>query len=113
MGENWTDIGAADGSFLHCMNDWKRKLKLRLPAVVLLAATSLFWPFYDHYEPVGPILLESPGMVGGTNVRGDVSGSNGHFMLLVPPGGKQARIDFPLPAAMDYESIRVRARIKV
>jgi len=33
--------------------------------------------------------------------------------LLVPPGGKQARIDFPLPAAMDYESIRVHARIKV
>lgn len=113
MGENWTDIGAADGSFLHGMNDWKQKLKLRLPAVVLLVATSLFWSRYDRYEPAGPVLLESPVLAGGTNVRGDVSGSNGRFTLLVPPGGKQARIDFPLPAAMDYESIRVRARIKV
>ena len=113
MGGNWTDIGAVDGSFLHGMNDWKQKLKLRLPAVVLLAATILFWSRYDRYEPVGPVLLESAVLAGGTNVRGDVSGSNGRFTLLVPPGGKQARIDFPLPAAMDYESIRVRARIKV
>jgi len=86
---------------------------MRLPAVVLLAATILFWSRYDRYEPVGPVLLKSPVLAGGTNVRGDVSGSNGHFTLLVPPGGKQARIDFPVPAAMDYESIRVRARIKV
>ena len=95
------------------MNDWKQKLKLRLPAVVLLVATSLFWSRYDRYEPAGPVLLKSPVLADGTNVRGDVSGSNGRFTLRVPPGGKQARIDFPMPAAVDYESIRVRARIKV
>ncbi|MEN8255221.1 MAG: VanZ family protein [Verrucomicrobiota bacterium] len=95
------------------MNHWKQKLKLRLPALILLAATILFWSLYDRYEPDGPVLLESPELAGGTNLRGDVSGSNGRFILLVPPGGKQARIDFPVPAAMDYESIRVRARIKV
>lgn len=95
------------------MNDWMKKLKLRLPALILLAATVLFWSRYDRYEPVGPVLLESPVLADGTNIRGDVSRSNAHFTLRVPPGGKHARIDFPLPAAVEYESIRVRARIKV
>ena len=95
------------------MDHWKQKLKLRLPALVLLAATVLFWPFYDRYELAGPILLESPVLADGTNVRGDVSDSNGCFMLQVPQAGEPARIDFPIPAAMEYALIRVRAGIKV
>jgi len=95
------------------MDDWKKKLKLRLPALLLLLATVFFWSRYDRYETAGSILLESPVLSGGTNVRGDVSGEAGRFILTVPASGKMARIDFPLPAAMDYGSIRVRARIKV
>ncbi|RKX42686.1 MAG: hypothetical protein DRP64_09425 [Verrucomicrobia bacterium] len=95
------------------MNDWKEKLKLRLPALALLVLTVLFWSLYDRYETDGPVLLESPVLSDGTNIRGDVSESNGRFLLAVPVPGKQARIDFPLPTAMEYESIRVRARIKV
>lgn len=95
------------------MDNWKQKLKLRLPALILLAATILFWSFYDRYEPAGLILLESPVLADGTNMRGDVSDSNGRFKLQVPKTGEPARIDFPIPAAMDYELIRVRASIKV
>ncbi len=98
--------------FCH-MHHWKQKLKLRLPALILLAATILFWSRYDRYEAVGPMLLEPPGLAGGTNIRGNVSESNGRFILQVPTAGAPARIDFPIPAALDYESVRVRASIKV
>ena len=95
------------------MDNWKQKLKLRLPALILLAATVLFWSRYERYEAVGPMLLEPPGLAGGTNIRGKVSESNGRFILQVPKDGKPARIEFPIPASMDYELIRVRASIKV
>ncbi len=95
------------------MEDWNVKLKMRLPALLLLLVTVLFWSRYDRYEPVGPILLEGPVLADGTNIRGAVSEIASRFILKVPRGGKQARINFHLPAATHYESIRVRARIKV
>ncbi len=95
------------------MNDWKPKLKMRLPAIFLLVATIVFWSLYDRYEPVGPMLLESPTLADATRSSGEVSESGGRFILNVPKGGKAARINFRMPSAMDYESIRVRARIKV
>ncbi len=95
------------------MDSWKPKLKMRLPAFVLLLATVLFWSFYDRYEPDGPVLLESPALADGTNIRGDVSESKSHFILRVPKEGKRARIDFPLAGGADYETIRASARIKV
>ena len=95
------------------MNQWMEKLKIRLPALALLAATVAFWSLYDRYEATGPMLLEAPVPADGTNVRGDVSGSNGHFTLKVPKGGKRARIDLPVDGGGDCEIIRVRARIKV
>ena len=42
------------------MDGWKNKLKMRLPAVALLAATCLFWSLYDRYQPAGPVLLQAP-----------------------------------------------------
>jgi hypothetical protein len=95
------------------MDHWTKKLKLRLPALVLLTATVLFWSRYDRYEAAGPILLESPVLAGGTNIRGDVAESNGRFSLHVPTNGTPARIDFPIPAALEYDSVRVRSSIKV
>ena len=86
---------------------------MRLPALVLLVMTVLFWSFYDRYEPTGPILLEAPVLADGTNIRGDVSESNNRFILRAQGAGKPARISFHLPVATDYESIRIRARIKV
>jgi len=95
------------------MNEWKQKLKLRLPVFILLLATVLFWTSYDRYEPAGPLLLEAPSLADGVNVRGEISAADGRFVLNVPRGGKSARINFRLPDATDYEMIRVRARIKV
>ena len=95
------------------MNPWIEKTKMRLPALVLLALTVLFWSLYDRYETVGPVLLEFPELSDGTNVRGDVSESGGHFTLRVPKGGKAARIDFNLPDASRYGTLRARVRIKV
>ena len=95
------------------MDSWKPKLKMRFPAFVLLLATISFWSFYDRYELAGPLLLESPVLADGTNLRGDVFESKSHFILRVPKGGKRARIDFPLTGGADYEIIRASARIKV
>ena len=95
------------------MNEWKQKLKLRLPVFILLLATVLFWTSYDRYESAGPLLLEAPSLADGANVRGEISAADGRFVLNVPRGGKPARINFRLPDATDYEMIRVRARIKV
>ena len=86
---------------------------MRLPALALLVMTVLFWSLYDRYEPTGPILLEAPVLADGTKIRGDVSESNHRFMLRAQGAGKPARISFRLPSATDYESIRIRARIKV
>jgi hypothetical protein len=95
------------------MNDGLKKLKMRLPAVFLVAATLLFWGFYDRYELAGPILLNSPSLADGSSVRGDCTETNGHFILRVPESGKTASMNFRIPNSTDYEQIRVRARIKV
>ncbi len=95
------------------MNDWKQKLRMRLPALVLLAATLLFWGLYDRYELDGPVLLESPSLTNATRVRGDCTETNGHFTLNVARGGKPANIHFRLPDGAAYGMIRVRGRAKV
>ena len=95
------------------MNDWKQKIKIRLPALVLLVASLLFWGFYDRYESAGPVLLASPSLSDATRLRGDCTETNGHFVLRVPRGGKTASIHFRMPEAAGYEMIRVRGRIKV
>ncbi len=86
---------------------------MRLPALVLLALTVLFWSLYDRYEADGPVLLEFPELADAIRCSGDVSGYNGHFTLRVPKGGKRARIDFTLPDAFHYETLRAHVRIKV
>lgn len=95
------------------MDVWKLKLKTRLPVVLLLMATVLFWSFYDRYEADGPVLLESPTQADATRMGGDVSESGGRFTLNVPESGTLAQVRFRLPTATDYRKIRVRARIKV
>lgn len=94
------------------MNDWKRKLKMRLPVVFVLAATLLFWGFYDRYELADPILLQAPALADASLVRGDCIETNGRFVLNVDPGGKPARINFRIPTGTEYEYIRIRGRIK-
>lgn len=101
------------GSLCVMLADWKHKLKLRLPALLLLAATLLFWNLYDRYEQAGPILLQSPSLADSTKMRGDCVETNGHFTLTVPPGGRTASVSFRLHEAMDYDRIRVRGRMKL
>lgn len=86
---------------------------MRLPALVLLLATVLFWSFYDRYEADGPVLLVSPTQADATRMTGDVSESGGRFTLNVPESGPLAQVRFRLLTATDYSKIRVRARIKV
>ena len=96
------------------MNDWMQKLKMRLPAILLLAATLFFWGFYDRYEVVGPTLLEFPTLAEASRQRGDVSEAGGRFVLKVDPADPEtASLNFRLPDAMQYKMIRVRGRIKV
>lgn len=94
------------------MGRWKDKLKLRVPAVLLLVVTLLFWGFYDRYEAVGPPLLESPALSDASRVRGDVSLTNGIFTLQVPAGGKTADLRFGLAGATDFSCIRVSGSIR-
>ncbi|MDF7800859.1 VanZ family protein [Pontiellaceae bacterium B1224] len=94
------------------MERWKDKLKLRVPAIGLLAVTLLFWGFYDRYEAVGPPLLESPELAETPRIRGDVSATNGVFTLIVPKGGKTADLRFDLPGAVDFSCIRVSGSIR-
>ncbi len=95
------------------MENGFKKIRMRLPALMLLVLTVLFWSLYDRYEPAGPVLLSAPSLADGTNVRGEVSESGGHFTLRVPKGGKPARIDFTMPGAPRYGTLRARVRIKV
>jgi VanZ family protein len=95
------------------MNNGLQKLKMRLPAIILLAATLLFWGFYDRYESAGPVLLESPSLTDATRLHGNCAETNGLFTLRIPAGGKPASINFRMPKAMDYQYIRVHARMRV
>ncbi len=95
------------------MKDWKEKLRMRLPALVLLASTLLFWEFYERYELSGPVLLSSPSFADATRLRGDCHETDGRLILSVPAGGKPARVNFRLPNGTEYDQIRVRGRIKV
>lgn len=95
------------------MNDWMKKLKTRLPAMILLAVTLLFWGFYDRYEPAGSVLLASPSLADADRLVGDCTETNGLFTLNVPASGKRASVYFRMPGANSCELIRARARIKV
>ena len=95
------------------MFELKKKLILRLPAILLLAGSVLFWSNYERYQPVGPLLLSSPGLADASRVLGDCTETNGIFTLHVPKDGKKARVDFNVSEALDHELVRVRGRIKV
>ena len=95
------------------MKEWKTKLSLRLPAVILLMVTLLFWGHYSRFEVAGPVLLESPAITDATRMRGDCTETNGHFVLSVPSPGRTASLNFRLKGAVTYSLIRVGARIKV
>lgn len=94
------------------MHDALNKMKLRLPSILLLAVTLLFWGFYDRYEAVGPPLLESPELSDASRLRGDVSSTNGIFTLQVPAGGKTADLCCDLAGAVDYSCIRVSGSMR-
>lgn len=89
-----------------------QKLKMRLPALYLLAASLLFWGLYDRYEAAGPVLLESPRLSQALSVRGNVSGTNGVFSLVVAADGKRADVRFRLPEVGGFDFIRLDGRIR-
>lgn len=96
------------------MKIWTKKLKLRLPAILLLVVTLLFWGLYDRYQQVGPVLLESPTLADSLVHYGDCAEFDGRFILTVPDGGKSAVLRFRLPDdAVNYSQIRVRGRMKL
>lgn len=92
---------------------WIPKLKIRIPALVLLCATLLFWSRYDRYEPAGSALLSSPCLAEAFRSRGQVSESDGRFRLSVAEPGKWAEVRFRIPEALNDSLIRVRGRISV
>ncbi len=94
------------------MSSLLNKLKMRLPALGALAATMLFWGFFDRYEPAGPPLLEAPAMADAFRISGDVTESNGVFRLHVPKGGKSADIRFHVNDAVSYSTLRLTGRIR-
>ena len=94
------------------MKEILNTFRMRLPALLLLAVSLLFWSWYDRYEPVGPLLLESPALSDAFMVQGDCSETNGIISLYVPAGGKSAQARFRLSFAPDYECIRITGRIR-
>lgn len=94
------------------MNEWKQKLKMRLPVILLLAATLAFWGFYDSYESAGPVLLESLTLSDAVRVRGNCTETNGHFVLSVKEGEKGAEARFRIPDSTSHGHIRLRGRMK-
>ena len=94
------------------MKVWKEKLKMRLPAFILLVITLLFWGLYDRYERAGAVLVESPTLADATRMRGDCSETNGCFTLTVGSDEKIAEVRFHLPEAVQYEIIRIRGRLR-
>ena len=86
---------------------------MRLPAVLLLAATLLFWGFYDRFERAAPVLLNAPSLTEASRVRGDCQENDGRFILSVPSPKKTARLNIRMPGAAEYEQLRIRGRIKV
>jgi VanZ family protein len=91
---------------------WKNKLTLRVPAILLLAATLLFWGGYDPHVSVGPALISAPVLADGYQTNGDISQSNGIFTLHVPEGGKRADLRFKLDRAGEFTIIRVSGSIR-
>ena len=81
--------------------------------MLLLAATLVFWGWYDRYEEDGPVLLQSPSLADASRLRGDCTETNGHFTLTVLAGGETASINFRLPDAARFGRIRVHGRMKV
>lgn len=89
-----------------------QKLKMRLSAIFLLAATLLFWGFYDRYEPAGEILLDSPSIEDATRVRGLSTESGGVFSLCVTNAKQAASIRFTLTDATEYKFVRAGGWMK-
>lgn len=85
---------------------------MRLPALLLLLGTVLFWSRYDRYLQDGAILLQNPAIETSFLRRGDVTQTNEFFVLRVPSGGAVAQIRFHLPDAEKYDLLRVEARAK-
>ncbi len=83
-----------------------------MPAIALLATTLLFWGFYDRYQATGPALLQNPSLDAVARARGDCTGSNGWFRLVVAPGGKTASLNFPIPNGTGADLVRVRGDVK-
>ena len=94
------------------MIDWRKKIKLRYPALILLLVTLLFWNLYDRYERVGAPLLENLTLQEAAVQRGECSEQDGRFILTVTEEQKNPRIVFKLPPVSHPAQIRVKGRIK-
>jgi len=99
--------------FSRCMKGWNKKIRMRLPALLLLCITVLFWSLYDRYEAIGPVILTSPEIEDATRTQGDYTGSGGRFALRVAEDGRRAQINFRMSGANDYQRLRIRARMKL
>lgn len=97
------------------MHQGFQKFKLRLPALLLLVVTLIFWSLFERYEPAGPVLLDAPSLEEAIATRGNVSENDGVFTLDVSGGsGKTGRIDFPLSSeVLKYRRVRVSGMIRL
>ena len=94
------------------MKETMNKFKMRLPALLLLVASLLFWGFYDRYEAVAPPLLDDLSLADAQSSRGEVTETNGIYILNVPEGGGSASVRFLIPDLADYSTLRAIGRIR-
>ncbi|MDF7800858.1 VanZ family protein [Pontiellaceae bacterium B1224] len=94
------------------MTEVLNKLKMRLPAILLLAATLLFWSNYDPCRPYGPVLLETATLADAAYVEGDCRETNSVFMLTRSEGGTIPAVGFKLPDVSNYRMLRLRGRLR-
>ena len=88
------------------------KVGLRVPAVLLLIASLLFWGRYDRYARVGEPLLESPALADAAFARGASVAADDRFVLVVKEGDKASVVSFDVEGLKGGDLVRVRGRIR-
>ncbi|MDF7825101.1 VanZ family protein [Pontiellaceae bacterium B12227] len=86
---------------------------MRLPAILLLAASFFFWENYDPCRPYGPVLFDSAQLADAAMVEGDCSEIDSVLTLTRPPGGTVPSVVFNLPDVSSHRILRLQGRMRV
>ena len=89
------------------MEDVRTQIKMRLPAIVLLAATFLIWPSIDPYVLAGTPLLDGPVLADAALIRGRCAESNSVITLTQLEHRNPPRVVYSLGDISAYSVIRL------